>query len=166
MTRFSGPQDEDIHRRFLAHAEAVPRHLLHRAVGTVKKEYGHLVQRYGPRYARAILVAGLVGLPVPVPFSTVLTAAPVLAVAEVHRVLKRKGITLPGVPAMELTAEHIMTLGQQFMGKLIQDFPRNAEPSGEFEALIRQKEKELARPLTEAEQQQFLLDYLADAEAF
>src|SRR6516164_6065389 len=87
---------EEIHSGILAQAQEVPRHLVHRAVGKVKHTYGILVQRYGPGYARAIVGAGLVGLPIPIPFSTALTAAPVLAAAEVHRALADKHIVQEG----------------------------------------------------------------------
>src|ERR1700755_3561195 len=75
------PADE-LHGGILARAENVPRHLVHRAVCKVKHTYGVLVERYGPGYARAILGAGLLALPLPIPFSSALTAAPVLAAAE------------------------------------------------------------------------------------
>jgi len=161
----SSAQAEAIHPGILAGAEGVPRHLVHRAVGKVKDTYGVLVQRYGPGYARAIVGAGLVGLPIPVPFSTALTAAPVLAAAEVHRALADKHILQGSVATVTLTAEHIQTLGRHWMEELLHAFAPTADQPGAFEDLIEKKESDLGRPLNEPERRELLARFLLDVES-
>jgi hypothetical protein len=143
----------------------VPRHLVHRAVGKVKHTYGILVQRYGPGYARAIVGAGLVGLPIPIPFSTALTAAPILAAAEVHRALADKHILQGSMATVALTTEHIQTLGKHWMEELLHVFASTTEQPGDFEDLIRNQESDLGRPLTDPEQRALLARYLLDVES-
>jgi hypothetical protein len=155
-------QAEEIHGGILAQVEGVPRHLVHRAVGKVKHTYGVLVQRYGPGYARAIVGAGLVGLPIPVPFSTALTAAPVLAAAEVHRALADKHVLREGVATVALTAEHIETLGKHWMEELLHAFASTADQPGDFEDLVQKEESELRRPLTDPERRELLARFLLD----
>src|SRR5262249_41347067 len=155
------PADE-LPRSILARAENVPRHLVHRAVCKVKHTYGVLVQRYGPGYARAILGAGLLGLPLPIPFSSALTAAPVLAAAEVHRALAETQILPTTAATVTLTVEHIETLGKHWVQELIHVFSTTPEHPGEFETLVHKTEGSLGRPLTEAERRELLAKYLLD----
>ena len=116
------------HFHFLAWAERVPHNLLSMARDKVKKSYARLEHRYGPGYAKAIVGAGLAGLPIPIPFSTALTAAPVVAAAELHRALEPEG-ALAGVRAsVELTVEHIDTLGKNFMQELHNEFTGQEDP--------------------------------------
>jgi SPP1 gp7 family putative phage head morphogenesis protein len=51
----------------------------------VTEKYQKLANRYGSKYAKAIVVSALAGLPLPIPFSMAITAAPVITIAEVHR---------------------------------------------------------------------------------
>lgn len=55
----------------------------------VRTKFARLQLRYGRRFAIAILVALILGFCVPLPGSSFITAAPVVAVAELHRVWKR-----------------------------------------------------------------------------
>jgi hypothetical protein len=128
----------------------------------VKHTYGILVDRYGPGYARAIVGAGLVGLPIPIPGSTVLTAAPVLAAAEVHRALADKHIVQESVAVVTLTAEQIHTLGRHWVEELLHAFASTTEQPSEFEALMQEQENELGRPLSEPEQRELLVGFLLD----
>jgi hypothetical protein len=119
---------EPEHHHFLAWAEQVPHEMLTRARARLKKSYAQLENRYGTGYARAILGAGLVGLPIPIPFSTAITAAPVVAAAELHRALSPEG-ALAGVRAsVQLTVEQVETLGKHFLGEVVREF------SGLFES--------------------------------
>jgi hypothetical protein len=153
---------EEIHQGLLARVEGVPRRLVHRAVGKVKHTYGVLVQRYGPGYARAIVGAGLVGLPVPIPLSSALTAAPVLAAAEVHRALAGRNIVSAAVSGLTLTAEHIQSLGKHWLEELLHGFAEATDHPGEYEALVHQAESAAGRTLTEEEQWELLAKYLED----
>lgn len=164
QARLAPTPAEEVHSGILARAENVPRHLVHRAVCKVKHTYGVLVQRYGPGYARAILGAGLLGLPLPIPFSSALTAAPVLAAAEVHRVLADTQILPTSVATVTLTVEHIETLGKHWVQELVHVFSTAPEHPGEFETLVHKTESDLGRALTEPEQQELLAKYLLDVE--
>jgi hypothetical protein len=161
---FSRAQAEAIHGSILAQVEGVPRHLVHGAVGKVKHTYGILAQRYGPGYARAIVGAGLVGLPLPIPFSTALTAAPILAAAEVHRALADKHLLQEGVATVALTAEQIQTLGKHWIEELLHVVASTTDQPGAFEDLIRKEEGDLGRPLTDPEQRELLATFLLDVE--
>ncbi len=153
---------EEIHRGLLARAEDVPRCLVHRAVGKVKHTYGLLVQRYGPGYACAIIGAGLVGLPVPIPLSSALTAAPVLAAAEVHRALAGKHIVSAAISSVTLTAEHVQFLGKQWLEDLLHAFGQVIDHPGDYEGLVHEAERAAGRPLTEEEQWELLAKYLEE----
>lgn len=65
--------------------------LLRRAVSGVADKaaaaYDWAKDRYGPRTAKAIVGAGALGVPIPVPGAVLATAAPVLAVAELNRAI-------------------------------------------------------------------------------
>jgi predicted double-glycine peptidase len=56
--------------------------IFHRTREKVEDAYGALENRYGPTMAKVILGSGAVGLPLPVPGSELLTAAPALAAGE------------------------------------------------------------------------------------
>lgn len=70
---------------WLSRVKEVPGKALAAARNKVQATYQKLESRYGPRYAKAILGAGLAGVPLPLPGASIATAAPVLAVAELHR---------------------------------------------------------------------------------
>jgi hypothetical protein len=164
-SQFSSACAEEIHTDILAQVKDVPRHLVHRAVGRVKHTYGILEQRYGPGYARAIVGAGLVGLPIPVPFATALTAAPVVAAAELHRALADKHLVQESVATVTLTAEHIQTLGKCWIEGLLHDFASTSDQPSDFEELIQKEESDLRRPLTDPEQRQLLAKFLLGRES-
>jgi hypothetical protein len=97
------PRDEDTHdgtpkdvdrvadskvTRIIKAVGKVPGRLVKKARDKVQNTYTKLEGRYGKGYARAIVAAGVAGLPVPIPGSSAIFAAPLLAVAELHRRLR------------------------------------------------------------------------------
>lgn len=72
-----------------------PRKAWARGVAWATKGYQQLKRRYGPRYTSAMLGAAFVGLFLPVPGSTLLCVAVVVAIAEVHRAISRSCTTPP-----------------------------------------------------------------------
>ena len=76
-------------KAILRAAVKVPKRFMGKVRDKVKATYAKLDKRYGPRYAKAIVAAGLTGLPVPLPGASVMMAAPVIAVAELHRQLSK-----------------------------------------------------------------------------
>jgi hypothetical protein len=120
---------------WLAKAKAVPAKALNAARGKVKSTYAKLDKRYGAKYARAILAAGLLGVPLPIPGSSFLTAGPIIAVAELHRALAKPAAQPAAVKAQageqgnnplnryaaeaDLSAEQIAELGKAFMAEVM-----------------------------------------------
>ncbi len=87
------PAADEKAQSWLEQAKALPAAVVEKAKGRVQGIYSKLERRYGPGYAKAIVASGLAGVPLPVPGSSVLTAAPMIAVAELHRLLAGKGET-------------------------------------------------------------------------
>lgn len=69
--------------------ESLPAKLVAKIKDTVQTKYTSLTKRYGSKYAKAIIGAALIGLPIPLPGSSFITAAPVLAVAELHKMFSK-----------------------------------------------------------------------------
>ena len=65
-------------------AVSVPPAVWHKVSGAVATRYSTLEERYGRPTAIAILSAGVVGTAVPLPGTTFLAMAPVIALAELH----------------------------------------------------------------------------------
>src|SRR5262245_3226434 len=66
---------------------SVPPTAWHKVSGEVATRYHSLERRYGRPTAIAILSAGIVGTAVPLPGTTLLAAAPLIALAELHHQL-------------------------------------------------------------------------------
>ena len=66
---------------------SVPPAVWHKVSGEVATRYHSLEGRYGRPTAIAILSAGIVGTAVPLPGTTVLAMAPLIALAELHHQL-------------------------------------------------------------------------------
>ena len=73
------------HGERLRHLVArVPPAVWHKVSGAVARRYHSLEGRYGRPTAIAILSAGIVGTAVPLPGTTVVAMAPLIALAELH----------------------------------------------------------------------------------
>ncbi len=68
-------------------AARLPKKAMQTAARAVQGKYEKLKARYGKKAAMAIMAAGIAGLPLPVPGSSLITAAPVIALAEAYRYL-------------------------------------------------------------------------------
>jgi hypothetical protein len=89
-TKESGGQDQNVARKLLAGV-----------IVRVKKGYGQLRTRYGPRYTKAMVGAAFVALFSPIPGSVLVAVAVIVVIAEVHQaVFKRDGC--PEASAKEL----------------------------------------------------------------
>jgi hypothetical protein len=101
-------------------AARVPPVVWQKASGAVATRYHNLEARYGRPTALAILSAGIVGTAVPLPGTTVLAMAPLLAVAELHHQL-HAAPSPSGAPLGEkihLAESEILRLGKQWMQDL------------------------------------------------
>lgn len=130
----SEPSSDDSGRAHPDPASQRKAGLLRRAVDKIKvKVEGHyrkLEQRYGPRYAKAILAAAIAGAPVPMPGASFATAAPVVALAELHRrfrpslnatsMRKESWIQTEGREP-QLSQEQIERLGRQLLADVIRE---------------------------------------------
>src|SRR5262245_38726366 len=95
----------------------VPPAIWHKVRETVATHYRTLEERYGRPTAIAILSAGILGSAVPVPGTTVLAAAPLIALAELHHQLTAgpgPGGT-PGAVKIHLAESEILRLGRQWV---------------------------------------------------
>lgn len=115
-----GQKAEGRARQWLRYAAKLPKAALVKARNKVTGTYKKLEGRYGPKYAKAILGAGLLGVPLPLPGASFATAGPIIAMAELHRHITK----LRPAPAMamsmrtfaqELTPDEIDKLGKQFV---------------------------------------------------
>jgi hypothetical protein len=98
----------------------VPTAVWHKISGAVAAQYRTLEERYGRPAALAILSAAIVGSAVPVPGTTFLAMAPLIALAELHRQLVAGPV--PGdaasVVKIRLAESEIRQLGRQWMQDL------------------------------------------------
>lgn len=87
------PEPADEHhgkvRQILRTFRNLPKRAVKKARDKVTTTYQKLEQRYGPGYAKLIVGAGIASLPVPIPGAAVAFAAPMLAVAELHKRLAK-----------------------------------------------------------------------------
>jgi hypothetical protein len=99
---------------------SVPPAVWHKVSAKVATHYHNLEGRYGRATAIAIVSAGIVGTAVPLPGTTVLAAAPLIALAELHHQLVGKHD--PGGASwgskLHLTESEILDLGRQWMKDL------------------------------------------------
>jgi hypothetical protein len=99
---------------------SVPPAAWHKVSGAVATRYHSLEGRYGRPTAIAILSAGIVGTAVPLPGTTALAMAPLIAVAELHHQL----VAAPGPGGaswgakIHLAESEILHLGRQWMQDL------------------------------------------------
>ena len=101
-------------------AASLPPAVWHKVSGAVTTRYRSLEGRYGRPTAIAILSAGIVGTAVPLPGTTVVAMAPLIALAELHRQL----VAAPGPGGaawgakIHLAELEIVHLGRQWMQDL------------------------------------------------
>ena len=81
---------EQRQRCWAVRARALPRQLVTGALAPLKKGYDRLKKRYGPHYTKALLLVVFLAFFSPVPGTTLVAVAAVVAVAEVHRAVSRR----------------------------------------------------------------------------
>ncbi len=81
-------------------------------------KYAKLSERYGPKYAKVIIGAAILGLPLPVPGSSFLTAAPVIALAEMHRMFGKATMSVDE----DMSEEFIQAAAAKLIEELTQEF--------------------------------------------
>lgn len=108
----------DLVASWAGYAAKIPAKAYHAAKTRVAAKYQQLEGRYGRSMAVAIMTAGVAGLPLPVPGSSLITAAPVIAVAELIRHFK--GPLAPTlIESEELSQEEIERLGKEWIEELL-----------------------------------------------
>jgi hypothetical protein len=98
----------------------VPPAVWHKVSAAVATRYHALEERYGRPTAIAILSAGILGTAVPVPGTTVLATAPLIALAELHhRLAAQPDPGGAGGPVkIHLAESEILRLGRQWVQDL------------------------------------------------
>jgi hypothetical protein len=89
-----------------------------KAKAKAQSSYAKLSARYGTKWAIAIMAAGIAGLPLPIPGSSLITAAPVIAAAELAKLLSR--CDEAGCP--ELTEDEVEKLGAKWIQQLLDEW--------------------------------------------
>lgn len=80
---------ESVQRGWLAAAWASSRRFLVWPIARLRRRFAALKNRYGPRYAYALLVVTVVALISPIPGTTLAGIAGVAIIAEIHRAISR-----------------------------------------------------------------------------
>lgn len=80
----TGPTEQQV-KAFHDAVTQLPKHVYEKIKATAEKRYAQLEKRYGPKYAKAIIAVALAAQVSPIPGTSLVAAAPVLAVAEMHR---------------------------------------------------------------------------------
>lgn len=115
-------------KSWLGKLKELPKAVIKKARAYANAKYQKLKTRYGKGMAKAIMAAGILGLPIPVPMSSLITAAPVIAVAEIYRAIH--GAPVPDAAASlraeeaedaEMTVEEIKAAATEFMADLLGD---------------------------------------------
>jgi hypothetical protein len=101
-------------------AASVPPAVWQKVSGAVAARYHGLEGRYGRPTALAILSAGIVGTAVPLPGTTVLAMAPLIALAELHHQLHAEPGpgSAPWAAKIHLAESEVLHLGKQWMQSL------------------------------------------------
>jgi hypothetical protein len=99
---------------------SVPPAVWHKVSGKVATHYHNLEGRYGRPAAIAIVSAGIVGTAVPLPGTTVVAVAPLIAVAELHhQLIGASGLgDSPLAAKIHLAESEVLHLGKQWMHDL------------------------------------------------
>lgn len=110
--------------------KAAPRRLVAKVKAQVAAKYTKLERRYGPRYAKAIIGAALLGIPVPAPGASFAAAAPVIVVAELHRLISggpARNYDAPDpVNTGEMSHEEVLAAARELVREIYEAF--NLEP--------------------------------------
>ena len=119
------------------HSERVQRLLLdlpagvwHRVQGAVTTKYRDLEGRYGRKTAVAIVSAGILGMAVPVPGTSIVAVAPLIGLAELHHRLSTATEQSGGLVAqVRLADSEVRALGQRW----IKDLAKLIEQRGDVQ---------------------------------
>lgn len=119
-----GPEkEEEAVETWRSKLKEIPATIIRKAKQKVLDRYNTLEGRYGRKYALAIIAAGIVGTPIPVPGATLAAVAPVIVLAELHRRLI--GV-VAGQKDLQLTPEEIEKLGKEFVAELLEGFEKDS----------------------------------------
>lgn len=112
-------------RQALDYAASVPAAIAGKVKAKVREKYAKLESRYGSRWSKAIIAAALAGIPVPAPGASFALAAPVVALAELHRAFSGSGSGPAAVAEQEegeMTQDEIAEAAQELISELTAEF--------------------------------------------
>jgi hypothetical protein len=96
----------------------------------IAAKYKQAENRYGRKMAIAIIAAGVAGLPLPVPGSSLLLAAPLIAAGEAYRALSSKR---DDEDPEDYTEDELMERGKKWLQEILDDWRENDVPKLEKE---------------------------------
>jgi SPP1 gp7 family putative phage head morphogenesis protein len=116
-------------------AKALPGNIVSKIKDKVKKNYDRLSARYGSGWAKAIIAAAIIGTPIPAPGSTFAVAAPIVGLAELHRMLTKKKPALATANEdngndWQLSDQQVQALAQWFTKSLATQFKTDPDFRG------------------------------------
>jgi SPP1 gp7 family putative phage head morphogenesis protein len=155
----SHPEADSKMSKVLSIAKHMPAHMYNKIKSTVQTKYAKLSKRYGPTYAKAIIGAALVGLPVPLPGASFASASLVIAVAELHRLARGSKTHNVLNTEQEMDVESIHKAANELIRELKAELTTNADFSFEsspeqlrkFQEWLRQQYASLLTGKTEEE---------------
>ncbi len=109
----------------LEFAKGLPGKMVGRVKEKISAKYAKLEKRYGKGYARAIIGAALVGLPLPMPGASFVSASVVIGLAELHRMAR--GMTKNELADMLANAKRIPGLKRVSAGHHVYTHPSGKE---------------------------------------
>jgi hypothetical protein len=102
--------------------KSLPGKIAGAAVAKVQEKYQQLEGRYGRTMAIAILGAGIAGLPIPLPGSSLIMAAPLLAAAELYRRASQRCDEI-------LSDEQLTEIGVEFLQEILDEWQQDNKES-------------------------------------
>lgn len=109
-------------------ARELPAKVYNKAKEKVAGHYEKLAARYGKGMAIAIVGAGIVGTAAPLPGTTIIAAAPLIALAELYRAMSGKKAD---EGEQELSEDELMKLGKEFVSQLLEEWGKENEVSSQ-----------------------------------
>lgn len=116
-------------------AKEIPGKVAAAAKAKVADKFSQLENRYGRKMAVAILGAGIAGAAIPVPGTSLIAAAPLIAGAELYRHFRGKQAQQQSADGdrPRYTDEEIRAIGQHWIAELVDDWKANDAPGLEEE---------------------------------
>jgi HK97 family phage portal protein len=128
-------------------AKELPGRILSAAKDKITTKYNQLSERYGKGMALAIMGAGILATPIPVPGTTFVAVAPLIAAGEIYRALagskgakNLRALLAQDGEADGMTDDEITKLGKEWMAEILKEWQDEDMPKLEQENAETKKE--------------------------